>query len=110
MLHRGGSDDAEHRHQLLAHERVRGEEYDVFVEEFITAATERWPHVLLQWEDFAKHKAFTLLSRYRDRLLSFDDDIQGTGAVALAAITTAMRAKKSRFADQRFMPRTSGYG
>ena len=62
-----------------------------------------FPEALVQWEDFAKHKAFTLLERYRDRLLSFDDDIQGTGAVAASVLTTAMRIKKSRLADQRIV-------
>ena len=85
------------------HPRLEGNEYWDFIEKFVLGVKRSFPRALVQWEDFAKHKAFTLLERYRDRLLSFDDDIQGTGAVALAAITTAMRIKKSSFASQRFL-------
>ena len=83
------------------HERVRGEEYDVFVEEFITAATERWPHVLLQWEDFAKSNATRLLDRYRDRLCTFNDDIQGTAAVATGTLLSAIGVTGVPLTEQR---------
>ena len=85
------------------HARLEGTEYWDFIEKFVLGVQRNFPGALVQWEDFAKHKAFTLLERYRHRLLSFDDDIQGTGAVALAAMTTAMRIKRSTFADQRFL-------
>jgi malate dehydrogenase (oxaloacetate-decarboxylating) len=85
------------------HPRLEGDEYWEFIEKFVLGVKRNFPEALVQWEDFAKHKAFTLLERYRDRLLSFDDDIQGTGAVALAALMTAMRIKKTQFADQRFL-------
>jgi malate dehydrogenase (oxaloacetate-decarboxylating) len=83
------------------HERVRGEEYDVFVEEFITAATERWPHVLLQWEDFAKANATRLLDRYRNRLCTFNDDIQGTAAVATGTLLSAISVTGVPLTEQR---------
>ncbi|HTJ16688.1 MAG TPA: NAD-dependent malic enzyme [Steroidobacteraceae bacterium] len=83
------------------HERIRGAEYDAFVEAFVVALGKRFPRVLLQWEDFARHNAARLLERYRDRLCSFNDDIQGTGAVALAVAMAGAAAGGTRFADQR---------
>src|SRR5512142_1184138 len=83
--------------------RLTGKAYDDFVEKFVLGVKRNFPDALIQWEDFAKHKAFTLLDRYRDRVLSFDDDIQGTGATALAELMTAMRIKKSTFKEQRFV-------
>ncbi|MFI5251676.1 MAG: NAD-dependent malic enzyme [Bacteroidota bacterium] len=83
--------------------RLIGDEYDEFIEKFVLGVKRNFPNALLQWEDFAKHKAFNLLERYRDRILSFNDDIQGTGAVTAAALMTAMKIKNQRFADQRFL-------
>ena len=71
------------------HERVTGAEYDAFIEEFVVAVTDRWPDVVLQWEDFAASNASRLLDRYRDRLCTFNDDIQGTAAVAAGALMAA---------------------
>jgi len=72
------------------HERVRGEAYDDFIEAFIQAVVARWPHVLLQWEDFARDNATRLLERYRDRLCTFNDDVQGTAVVAAGALLAAV--------------------
>jgi len=85
------------------HPRLEGDAYDAFVERFVLGVKRSFPNALIQWEDFAKHKAFRLLNRYRDRVLSFDDDIQGTGATACAALLTAMRIKASKFSEQRFV-------
>jgi len=83
--------------------RLEGDAYFEFIERFVLGVKEAFPNALLQWEDFAKHKAFPILHRYRDRLPSFNDDIQGTGAVALSALMTAMRIKRSSFQEQRFL-------
>jgi malate dehydrogenase (oxaloacetate-decarboxylating) len=85
------------------HERVRGEAYDDFVEAFVSAVGERWPHVLLQWEDFANANAHRLLERYRDRLCTFNDDIQGTAAVAAAALLAAINVTGTKLTEQRIV-------
>jgi malate dehydrogenase (oxaloacetate-decarboxylating) len=74
------------------HNRIRGAEYDAFVEAFVSAVEKRWPHILLQWEDFAGLNAMTLLERYRDRLCTFNDDIQGTAAITTATLLAAVHA------------------
>lgn len=83
--------------------RLRGVEYENLIEKFILGVRRNFPGALLQWEDFGKQTAFKNLDRYRERILSFNDDIQGTGATALAALMTAMRIKKSRFQDERYV-------
>ena len=83
------------------HERVRGQEYDDFVEAVVGAIAHRWPHVLLQWEDFAKSNASRLLARYRDRLCTFNDDIQGTAAVAAGALLSAINVTGVALTEQR---------
>jgi malate dehydrogenase (oxaloacetate-decarboxylating) len=85
------------------HPRLTGQDYDDFVEKFVLGVRRSFPNALLQWEDFGKHHAFKLLERYRDRILSFNDDIQGTGATARAALLTAMRIKKSTFGQQQYV-------
>ena len=74
------------------HKRVRGQEYDDFVEAFVAAVEKRWPHILLQWEDFAGVNAARLLERYRNRLCTFNDDIQGTAAITTATLLAAVHS------------------
>ena len=85
------------------HERVRGAEYDNFVDTFVRVVRKRWPHVLLQWEDFAGNNAARLLEHYRDVLPSFNDDIQGTAAVAVATLLAAVNLTGVPFTEQRFV-------
>ncbi len=76
------------------HPRIKGEEFYEIIDEFIVAAHERWPKALIQFEDFTNDHAFPLLNKYREKLLCFNDDIQGTGGVALAGLLAAMRITK----------------
>jgi len=83
------------------HKRIRGQEYDDFIETFVAAVEKRWPHVLLQWEDFAGSNAARLLAKYRDRLCTFNDDVQGTAAVVLATLLAAVKSAGTWLRDQR---------
>ena len=83
------------------HERVRGAAYDDFVAAFVDAVRTRWPHVLLHWEDFAIGNANRLLAQYRDQLCSFNDDIQGTAAIAVGTILSAINVTGVPLAEQR---------
>jgi malate dehydrogenase (oxaloacetate-decarboxylating) len=85
------------------HERVRGKDYDVFIDKFVTAVKKRFPHVLLQWEDFAQINANPILERYRDQLCTFNDDIQGTAAVAAGALLAAIQVTGTRLRDQQIV-------
>ncbi len=82
------------------HERVRGEEYDAFIEAFVQAVSRRWPNVLLQWEDFARHNATRLLDKYRDRLCTFNDDVQGTAVVAAGTLLATVNVTGVPIKDQ----------
>lgn len=100
-----GTDNADHLRDPLyigwRHERVRGPAYDDLVDTFVEAARARWPHVLLHWEDFAIGNANRLLARYRDRLCSYNDDIQGTAAIAVGTVLAAMNVTGEPLTRQR---------
>jgi malate dehydrogenase (oxaloacetate-decarboxylating) len=83
------------------HHRIRGAEYEAFVDTFVQSVKKRWPHVLLQWEDFAGSNAARLLARYKDQLCTFNDDIQGTAAVAAATVISAMNVTGAPLDEQK---------
>jgi malate dehydrogenase (oxaloacetate-decarboxylating) len=90
--------------------RLKGEAYDRFIEKFVTAFKKVFPHALCQWEDFSKQAAFSVRDRYLDQVISFNDDIQGTGSITLAGILAAMTSKKESLLDQVFLVHGAGAG
>jgi malate dehydrogenase (oxaloacetate-decarboxylating) len=90
------------------HERIRGDEYAAFIDLFVKAIKKRFPKVLLQWEDFAQLNATPILDRYRDELCTFNDDIQGTAAVAAGTLFAAMRVTGLPLREQRIVVAGAG--
>lgn len=85
------------------HKRVRGQEYDDFVDKFVQAVKKRFPQALLQWEDFAQPNALKLLNKYKDQLCTFNDDIQGTAAIVVSALLSAAKASGIALPEQRIV-------
>jgi malate dehydrogenase (oxaloacetate-decarboxylating) len=92
------------------HRRLKGKEYDAFIEKFVAAFKRNFPDALLQWEDFSKQTAVTVRDKYVKEVISFNDDIQGTGAIALAGILAAMKVKKEKMSGQVYLIHGAGAG
>ena len=90
------------------HPRIRGQRYDEFIQAYVTAATRLYPHAMLHWEDFGAANARRILNTYADQICTFNDDVQGTGAVVLAAALSAVRTAGSRMRDQRIIIHGAG--
>lgn len=90
--------------------RLEDKEYDGFIDRFIEGIRKKFPNILIQWEDFSRQNAFSILDRYRKKILSFNDDIQGTGAVALAGVLNALKYAQEELNDQRFIIYGAGAG
>ena len=96
-----------------AHKRIRGERYDAFIDRYVTVVSKRFPHALLQWEDFSPGNGRRILENYRNRICTFNDDMQGTGAITLAAAISASRVCGTPLRNQRvviFGAGTAGIG
>ena len=92
----------EDKHYLgIKHQRLRGEDYFKLLDQFVASVKKAFPKAVIQWEDFSKNTAFEVLERYQNEIPSFNDDIQGTGAVILAGLLTACRIKKESLCEQR---------
>jgi malate dehydrogenase (oxaloacetate-decarboxylating)(NADP+) len=87
----------------LRQNRVRGDEYMAFIDEFVDAVQQLYPKCCIQWEDFANINAVPILERYRDKICTYNDDIQGTAGIALAGIFAALRITRQKITDQRFL-------
>ncbi len=87
---------------------MRGHDYDEFIEAFVQAVMKKFPNVLLQWEDFSKNNAPRILERYRDRLCTFNDDIQGTGAVTVAGLLAATKVTGTKLSEHRIVILVAG--
>jgi malate dehydrogenase (oxaloacetate-decarboxylating) len=94
----------------VRHARLKGGDYVAFMDKVVDALSARWPRAIVQWEDLSKDAAFTVLERYRKRIPSFNDDIQGTGAVALAGLLVACRRRQARLSDERVVVYGAGAG
>lgn len=95
------------------HHRIRGEQYEEFIDLFVHHALRQFPKALLHWEDLGNVNARNIINRYGEQILTFNDDIQGTGAVTLAAIISALKMNGSSLRDQRvivFGPGAAGIG
>ncbi len=90
--------------------RLTGDAYLAFIDRFVAMVKERWPMAVIQWEDLAKDVAFEVLERHRKNVASFNDDIQGAGAVALAGVLSACRIKGESLKDQRVLVHGAGAG
>lgn len=90
--------------------RLQGSEYEKFIEKFISGIKTKFPNILIQWEDFSRQNAFTILDKYRYKVLSFNDDIQGTGSMALAGTLNALKLSNEELKDQRFVVYGAGAG
>jgi malate dehydrogenase (oxaloacetate-decarboxylating) len=94
----------------VRHARLTGDEYFAFMDRVVDALRRRWPRMILQWEDLSKDTAFSVLERYRNVLPSFNDDIQGTGAVALAGLVVACKQAGRKLSDERVVVFGAGAG
>lgn len=90
------------------HERIRGEQYDDFIDAFVTALRKKFPNIYLHWEDFGRQTARKNLDRYKDQMCTFNDDMQGTAAVTLGAILAGLKVNGTKMSEQRVVIHGAG--